>query len=168
MTFRLLILAAFILCAPSAYAGTITWTCAGGDNAYATGEGWCAADAQIVETAVDGNAADIATNASDITALEALGTIASNTSALGTSSISANSCATVVTTTATGTATTDVIIWTPNADIEGVNGYGVGASGDGLVIYAYPTSNNVNFKVCNATGSAITPGAVTLNWRVMR
>ena len=66
MTFRILILAAFILCAPSAYAGTITWTCAGGDNTYATGEGWCAADIQIVENAVDGNAADIATNASGI------------------------------------------------------------------------------------------------------
>jgi len=96
-----------------------------------------------------------------------LTTNVSGTSALGTSAITANSCATTVTTSATGVATTDAITWTPNADIESVNGYGVGASGDGLVIYAWPTANNVNFKVCNATGSSITPGAVTLNWRVV-
>jgi hypothetical protein len=37
-----------------------------------------------------------------------------------------------------------------------------------LSIIKYPTSNNVNFKVCNSTGSSITPGAITLNWRVVR
>lgn len=94
-------------------------------------------------------------------------TIASGTSVLGTSAIAANTCATVVTTAATGTATTDAIIATPNADISGVTGYGK-ASTDGLIIYPYPTANNVNFAVCNATGSSITPGAVTLNWRVVR
>jgi hypothetical protein len=26
----------------------------------------------------------------------------------------------------------------------------------------------VNFKVCNNTGTSITPGAITLNWRVVR
>jgi hypothetical protein len=26
----------------------------------------------------------------------------------------------------------------------------------------------VNFDVCNWSGSSITPGAVTLNWRVVR
>ncbi len=85
---------------------------------------------------------------------------------MGTSSISANSCATVVTTTATGTASTDAISYSPNADISSVTGYGV--STDGLIIYPYPTSNNVNWRVCNATGTSITPGAVTLNWRVTR
>lgn len=93
--------------------------------------------------------------------------IATGTSVLGTSSISANTCATVVTTTATGTATTDVITYTPNADITSATGYGVGAS-DGLRIYPYPSANNVNWKVCNYTGSSITPGAVTLNWKVIR
>jgi len=94
-------------------------------------------------------------------------TIASGTSALGTTAISANSCASVVTTAATGTASTDTITWAPNADISGVTGYGY-TSTDGLIIYPYPTSNNVNWKVCNATASSITPGAVTLNWRVVR
>jgi hypothetical protein len=30
----------------------------------------------------------------------------------------------------------------------------------------YPTANTANFKVCNATGSSITPGAATMNFTV--
>jgi len=93
--------------------------------------------------------------------------IASGTAALGTSAISSATCATVVTVSASGVATTDVIQFTPNADITGVTGYAASTSG-GLEIYPYPTANNVNFKVCNSTSSSITPGAVTLNWRVTR
>lgn len=94
-------------------------------------------------------------------------TIASGTSALGTSSISSGACATVVTTTATGVASTDTIQWTPNASIKAVTGYAPSTSG-GLSIAAYPTSGNVNFDVCNWSSGSITPGAVTLNWRVVR
>lgn len=95
-------------------------------------------------------------------------TIATGTATLGTGAIAANTCASAVTVTATGTATTDVISWTPNADISGITGFGV-ASTDGLIIYPYPTSGNVNFKVCNSTGTSITPGsAVVLNWRISR
>lgn len=93
--------------------------------------------------------------------------VAQGTSALGTSSISAGSCATVVTTTATGAATTDNVQATFNADPTSTTGYNPGGAGP-LTIYAYPTSGNVNFKVCNWTSGAITPGAVTLNWRVLR
>lgn len=101
----------------------------------------------------------------DIT--NATGTIASGTSALGTSAITSGACATVVTTTATGTATTDVIIGTFNADPTGVTGYAPSANGM-LTIIGYPTTNNVNWKACNNTASSITPGAITLNWRVVR
>jgi hypothetical protein len=94
-------------------------------------------------------------------------TIATGTATLGTDAISANTCASAVTVTATGAATTDRIDWTPNADISGTTGYGA-ASTDGLAVYPYPTSGNVNFKVCNKTGTSITPGAVTLNWSVSR
>ncbi len=94
-------------------------------------------------------------------------TIASGTATLGTSSISSGACATVVTVSATNTATTDTISWTPNADITAVTGYAPVTTG-GVAIYPYPTANNVNFKVCNPTSSSITPGAVTLNWRVVR
>jgi hypothetical protein len=95
------------------------------------------------------------------------GTIASGTSALGTSAISSGTCATVVTTSATGVATTDNIQADFNADPTGVTGYTPATSGS-LSIIKYPTANNVNFKVCNNTGTSITPGAITLNWRVVR
>lgn len=94
-------------------------------------------------------------------------TIASGTSALGTSLISSGACATVVTTTATNVATTDVIAWGFNGDPTGVTGYTPVTTG-ALTIFAYPSSGNVNFKTCNLTSASITPGAITLNWRVAR
>jgi hypothetical protein len=94
-------------------------------------------------------------------------TVASGTSALGTSSISSGACAAAVTASATGVATTDAIIASFNSDPTGVTGYLPSTSGM-LTIIAYPTSGNVNFKVCNNTSASITPGAITLNWRVVR
>ncbi len=94
-------------------------------------------------------------------------TIASGTSALGTGSISSGACASAVTTSATGVATTDNIMADFNADPTSSTGYSPSTSGM-LTIIKYPTSNNVNFKVCNNTGSSITPSAITLNWRVVR
>lgn len=94
-------------------------------------------------------------------------TVASGASALGTSAIASGACATVVTTAATGTATTDTIEAVFNADPTGVTGY-VPSSNGMLSIISYPTANNVNFKTCNNTSSSVTPGAITLNWRVVR
>lgn len=94
-------------------------------------------------------------------------TIATGTATLGTAAIAANACASAVTVTATGAASTDRIAWTPNADISGLTGYGV-ATTDGLIIYPYPAAGNVNFRVCNGTGASITPGPATLNWGVLR
>lgn len=93
--------------------------------------------------------------------------IASGTSAMGTSAIASAACATVVTTSATGTATTDVVTAGFNGDPTAVTGY-IPLTAGMLTIIAYPTANNVNFKVCNNTASSITPGAITLNWRVAR
>ncbi len=94
-------------------------------------------------------------------------TVASGTSALGTSAITSATCATAVTTTATNTATTDVIQWGFNGDPTAVTGYVPLVAGM-LTIIAYPSANNVNFKVCNNTSGSVTPGAITLNWRVLR
>ena len=94
-------------------------------------------------------------------------TIANGTSALGTSAISSGACATVVTTSAAGTATTDVVLASFNGDPTAVTGY-IPATTGMLTIIGYPTANNVNFKVCNNTSSSVTPGAITLNWRVIR
>lgn len=91
--------------------------------------------------------------------------IATGTIALGTGAISAATCATAVTSAATGTATTDVIEVGFNGDPTATTGYTPGAM---LSIIPYPTTNTVNVKVCNNTGGSITPGAVTLNWRVVR
>lgn len=94
-------------------------------------------------------------------------TVASGTAALGTSAIASGACATAVTATATGAATTDVLTFTPNADITAVTGYAPVTTG-GLAIYPYVTTNTANFKLCNPTASSITPGAITLNWRIVR
>lgn len=93
-------------------------------------------------------------------------TIASGAKALATASIASNTCATVQTATATGTLSTDRIIFTPNASIKAVTGYTPGGT---ISIVAYPTADTVNFDVCNRDqSSAVTPGAVTLNWEVLR
>lgn len=94
-------------------------------------------------------------------------TIASGTSALATAAIASATCAAAITTAATNTATTDVVLASFNGDPTAVTGY-IPATAGMLTIVAYPTANNVNFKVCNNTSSSITPGAITLNWRVVR
>ncbi len=97
----------------------------------------------------------------------AVATLASGTATMGTAAITSGTCAAAVTVSATNVVTTDVIIVTPNTDPTAVTGYGPSASGS-LYIQAYPTANNVNFKVCNNTAGTITPSALTLNWRVPR
>lgn len=94
-------------------------------------------------------------------------TIASGATAMGTGAIGSAACATVVTATATNVATTDAIIASFNGDPTAVTGY-VPLTTGMLAIIAYPTSGNVNFKVCNNTSASITPGAITINWRVVR
>lgn len=94
-------------------------------------------------------------------------TVATGTSALATSAISSATCATAVTTAASGAATTDAISWGFNGDPTAVTGY-VPATAGMLTIVAYPTANNVNYKVCNNSSGSITPGAITLNWKVIR
>ena len=94
-------------------------------------------------------------------------TIASGAKALATGAISSATCTTAQTDTATGTATTDAIIVSFNGDPTAVTGY-VPLTAGMLTIIPYPTANTVNFKVCNNTSASITPGAITLNWRVVR
>lgn len=93
--------------------------------------------------------------------------VASGAKALATGAISSGACTTAQTDTATGTLTTDAVIATFSADPTGTTGYAPSTSGM-LSILAYPTADTVNYKVCNNTGASITPGAVTVNWRVVR
>lgn len=105
------------------------------------------------------------------TALSANGglttTIASGTLALSTTAISSGACTAAQTATATNTATTDVVLASFNGDPTAVTGYSPATAGM-LTIITYPTLNTFNAKVCNNTSSSITPGAITLNWRVLR
>jgi hypothetical protein len=100
-------------------------------------------------------------------------TIASGTAALGTSALASGKCygdssqPAVVTATATGTLTTDVLTAGFNGDPHAVTGYIPSTSGM-LTILVYPTADTANFMVCNNTSASITAGAVTLNWRVVR
>ncbi len=94
-------------------------------------------------------------------------TVASGAKSLATSSISSGACSSAQTDTATGTVDTDVVTVTFKTDPTGVTGYAPLTTG-GLFIYAYPTADTVNFKVCNNTSGSITPGAITLNWKVGR
>ena len=93
--------------------------------------------------------------------------IASGTKALATTAIASGTCAAAQTDTATGAATTDAIMVAFNADTSAVTGYTPATTG-GLSIRWYPTANTVNFTVCNPTSASITPGAVSLNWKVIR
>jgi len=98
--------------------------------------------------------------------------IASGTVALATAAIASGACATAVTGTATaGNAanilTTDIVTTSFNGDPTGVVGYQPLTTGM-LTIIPYPTAGAANFKVCNITNASITPGAITLNWRVAR
>jgi hypothetical protein len=100
-------------------------------------------------------------------AVRVAGTIASGSTALGTSAIASGACATVVTAAATGVVSTDAIAWNPNGSIKAVTGY-VPATTGGLSIAVYPTANTLNIDVCNWSNASITPGAVTINWRIAR
>jgi hypothetical protein len=94
-------------------------------------------------------------------------TVTSGTATLGTSAISSGACASTVTVSASGVASTDDIIADFNATPLSTTGYEASANGM-LTIIKWPTSGNVNFAVCNNTANSVTPGAVTLNWRVVR
>lgn len=94
--------------------------------------------------------------------------IGSGTAAMNTALVASGACETVVTVATSGVATTDVITVGFNGDPTAVTGYGASATGAVLSIYPYPTSGNANFRVCNNTSASITPGALTLNFRVVR
>jgi len=94
-------------------------------------------------------------------------TIAFGAKTLATGSISSATCTAAQTASATGVLTTDVIFASFSADPTAVTGY-IPLTTGMLIIMVYPTADTVNFKVCNNTDSSITPGAVTINWRVIR
>jgi hypothetical protein len=91
--------------------------------------------------------------------------IAVGSKTLNTTTVSSSACGTAQTATATGTVTTDMIVTSFSGDPTAITGY---TAPNMLTIIPYPTADTVNFKVCNNTAAGITPGAVTLNWQVVR
>lgn len=79
---------------------------------------------------------------------------------LPTSSVGANSCTSPATATMTGVTTANSFVPTFTSDPSAVNGWG--ATG-GLVFTSWPSSNTLNWEVCNQTANPITPGAMVLN-----
>lgn len=93
--------------------------------------------------------------------------VASGTAALVTTAISSGACVAITPVTATGALTTDVLTWWVASDPTAITGYAPVTTG-GVQIVPWITSGLVNVKVCNPTTSSITPGALTINWRIMR
>lgn len=95
-------------------------------------------------------------------------TIAAGQTAMPTAAVGGNACSAAATTaTATGATTTDSSEFAYASDPTGVLGYGGGTNG-GIEIRRYVTTNTMNFKLCNTTASSITPGAISVNWRIAR
>jgi len=95
-------------------------------------------------------------------------TIANVQLALPTVAVAGNACsASATTATATGAATTDTTAITYASDPTAVTGYGAGTNG-GITIRPWITANTINVKLCNETGTSITPGPLTINLRVTR
>lgn len=93
--------------------------------------------------------------------------IASGSAVVNPGALTSGSCSSAIDGgTATGVLTTDIVNYAFNADPSAATGYsGIGSL---VTIYKYPTADHVNFKVCNWTGSSITPASVTINWSVVR
>lgn len=90
-----------------------------------------------------------------------IGGIANVQVTTGTTAIGANTCsADLGPVTVTGLATTSTIQFTPTTDTSGSTGWG---STGGLQINPWPTANALHYKICNPTGSSITPSSVTWN-----
>ncbi len=94
-------------------------------------------------------------------------TICSGTISLATGAISSGAKTSAATGSCTGLATTDNIMVDFNADPTAVTGYIPSVNGI-LTILKFPTADTVNVIVENNTGSSVTPGAITLNYRVTR
>lgn len=94
--------------------------------------------------------------------------ICKGTISLPTAAIASGSYALATPATCAGLLSTDNILLTFNGSPLAINGYMPNSSGQLLTIYVWPTSAAINVAVGNSNGSPVTPGAATLNYRVLR
>jgi hypothetical protein len=93
--------------------------------------------------------------------------VPAGTIALGTTLIASGAKSAIISVAATGVLSTDNVIADFNADPSGVTGYAPSASGM-LTIIKWCSAGFINFYQYNNTASSVTPGPVTLNYRVVR
>jgi hypothetical protein len=84
----------------------------------------------------------------------------SATIALSTSSLAGSTCK-VQTTTLNGLSTSSIVKWSWSSTPIGITGYDTGR----IQISTFAITNTANIVVCNITGTAITPGSISLNLR---
>lgn len=84
--------------------------------------------------------------------------------AMGTTAVASGS-SRVVTDTATGATSTDIVTASGNADPLSLTGYAPSTDG-GLFIEAWASTDQVNFRIYNNTTDSITPSERTINWRI--
>lgn len=95
------------------------------------------------------------------------GTVYSGTAVMPTGALLANTCSSVVTNSASGVLTTDVVRYGFNGDPTLTSQFNP-TNGNPPEIITFPTANNTNVKYCNYSSSTITLAALTLNVYVQR
>jgi hypothetical protein len=102
-----------------------------------------------------------APNSAKFTSINNVTLIANTQFTVGTTTVNANSCNLLTAVTMSGVTSTTAFLISPASDISAVSGWG---STGGLSIVAWPTTNTLQLKVCNATSANITPsGSATFN-----
>ncbi len=86
--------------------------------------------------------------------------VASGTSTLGNSSITASACAPVVTAIAAGAMATDSVEWAYASAPSPADGK--------LILNYFVTAGNVNWMLCNPTSSSLVVTGLAVNWRIIR
>lgn len=99
-------------------------------------------------------------------------TICNGTMTLGTTLMTTGTkfganASTPLTATCTGAATSDNVMIDFASDPSGVTGYAPSASGT-LTIVKWVTANTINLYQYNDTAASVTPGTMTVNYRVVR
>lgn len=89
----------------------------------------------------------------------------STTITVDTTTITANSCSAEVDVTIPGITTAMTVQFTPTADLSSVAGWSPGTGGQLYFTAWVKAANTLAYRVCNATGTDITPGAST-TWNV--
>lgn len=94
-------------------------------------------------------------------------TIGSGASPLGGVGAIASATCYTSTTAVSGALSTDAMLWSFAGNPTSTAGFQPSTSGI-LTVLPFVTSGNANFSICNNTSGSITPGAISLNWRIVR